>query len=79
MKVFKLIGFENYIIKDKILYKKSSVKKDKLCKFKYIEEREIKRTFKDTVEGYYLVKNNKSKFYTLTKLKHRLKLIKQTK
>ena len=71
MKTFKLIGFENYIIKDKILYKKAHKVKDKLCKFKYISEREIKRTFKNKIEGYYL----EGKFYPLKKLKHRLKAI----
>ncbi len=30
--------------------------KDKLCKFKYISIRKIKRTYKDGAEGYFLVK-----------------------
>lgn len=75
MNIFKLIGFENYIIKDKIMYRKAYKTKDKLCKFKYIEEREIKRSFKNGVEGYYLIYNRKRKFYPLTKLKHRLKRV----
>ena len=73
MIIYKLIGFENYIIKDKIMYRKAFKTKDKLCKFKYIAEREIKVSIKNNVKGYYLVRNNKTNFYTLTKLKHRLK------
>ena len=73
MIVYKLIGFKNYIIKDKILYRLSYIVKDKKVKFKYISERQIKRTYKNNVEGYYLVRNGKRKFYPLKKLKHRLK------
>ena len=70
---YSLIGFKEYYIKDKILYRKSYKVKDKLCLFKYISEREIKRTIKDGQVGYYLVKNGKRKFYSLKKLKHRIK------
>jgi len=75
MIIFKLIGFENYIIKDKILYRKEHVVNDKLCKFKYISERQIKISTKNNVKGYYLVRNNERKFYSLTSLRHRLKKI----
>lgn len=77
MIIFNLIGFDNYIIKDKILYKKSCKIKDNLCKFKYLSEREIKRSFKNGKEGYYLVRNEKRKFYPLSKLRHRLKHVEQ--
>jgi len=73
MITYVLTGFNNYIIKDKVLYRKSYKVKDKICKFKYISEREIKRTFKNGIEGYFLVKRGKRKFYPLNKLKHRLK------
>ena len=73
MIMYKLIGFSNYIIKDSILYRKAHKVKDKLCKYKYLSEREIKRTVKDGAEGYYLVRHNKRKFYSLVGLKHRLK------
>lgn len=73
MIMYKLIGFINYIIKESILYRKAHKVKDKLCKYKYLSEREIKRTVKDGAEGYYLVRNNKRKFYSLKSLKHRLK------
>jgi len=73
MKIFNLIGFSQYIIKDKIMYRNSYKVKDKLCKFKYISERVITRTIKDGVVGYYLIKNNKRKFYSLSILRHRLK------
>ena len=71
MIIYKLIGFKDYIIKDKIMYRKSFKTKDKLCKWKYIGERKIKISIKNNVKGYYLNK----KFYPLTKLKHRLKKI----
>ena len=75
MITFKLIGFKNYIIKDKIMYRNAYKTKDKLCKWKYISEREIKISFKNGIYGYYLVKNGKTKFYPLTKLRHRLKRV----
>jgi len=71
MIIFKLIGFENYIVKNKVMYRKSFITKDKLCKFKYISEREIKQTFKNGNKGYYL----NGKFHSLKKLKHRLKRV----
>jgi GR25 family glycosyltransferase involved in LPS biosynthesis len=74
MITYILIGFNNYIIKDKILYRDAYRIRDKLCKFKHISEREIKRSYKDGVEGYYLTKKGKRKFYSLKKLKHKLKL-----
>lgn len=75
MRIFKLIGFNNYIIKDKIVYRKAHRVKDELYKFKYIGEREIKISVKNNVKGYYLVYKRKRKFYPLTKLKHRLKRV----
>lgn len=76
MKIFKLIGFDNYIIKDKIMYRKAHKIKDFRCKFRYISDLKIKRSFKNNQIGYYLVKNNTRKFHSLKKLKHRLVLIK---
>jgi len=75
MIIYKLIGFENYIIKDKIMYRKAFVTKDKLCKLKYLSERQIKISIKNNVKGYYLAKDNKTKFYSLRILRHRLKKI----
>ena len=71
--IYKLIGYPQYYIKDKILYRKSYKSKHVLHILHYFEEREIKRTFKDGIEGYYLVKNNIRKFHSLKSLKHRLK------
>jgi len=71
MKIFKLVGFENYIIKDKIMYRKAHKVIDKLCRWKYISEREIKVSVKNGNEGYYL----NGRFYPLKKLRHRLKFI----
>ena len=75
MIIYKLIGFENYIIRDKIMYRKAFKTKDKLCKWKYIGEREIKISCKNGIEGYYLVKNKKTRFYPFKKLRHRLRKI----
>ena len=73
MIIFNIIGFSNYIIKDNILYRKKQKVKDKSCNFKYISERKIKRTFKNGIEGYFLVRNNKIKFCSLKSLRHRVK------
>ena len=70
---YTLSGFKEYFIRDKILYRKAYEVKDKLCGYKYISEREIKRTKKDGQIGYYLVRNGKRKFHSLKKLKHRLR------
>lgn len=75
MILYKLIGFNNYIIKNKILYRKSYTVRDKRCKYKSISERKINKTFKNNIEGYFLVRNNKRKFYSLKGLKHRLQKI----
>jgi len=62
---YSIIGFKGYVIIDKVLYRKAYVAKSKSCKFQYRAMRMIKRSIKDNVEGYYLVKNNKRKFYSL--------------
>jgi len=69
---YTLIGFNKYIIRDKILYRKAYKTKSKSCKFQYRNERKINKVFKGGVEGYFL--NNK--FHSLKSLKHRLKKIK---
>ena len=74
--IFTISGFCNYYIKDKILYRKAYKAKSKSCMWQYREERKINRAIKGGIEGYFLVKNGKRKFYSLKKLKHRLKLIK---
>lgn len=73
---YKLIGFDNYIIIDKIMYRILYITKSKSCKLQYRNKRKINRTVKQGIEGYYLVKNGNRKFYSLKKLRHRLKLIK---
>jgi hypothetical protein len=75
MIIYKLIGFNNYIIKDKVLYRKEFITRDK----KYILERKIKKTEKDNKLGYYLVRRGKRKYYELNKLSHRLKKVKEIK
>jgi hypothetical protein len=74
--IYTLTGFNNYIIIDKILYRKPYKTKSKSCQLQYREKREIKRTFKNKIEGYYLERNKETKFYPLKKLRHRLKLVK---
>ena len=71
--IYTISGFNAYIIKDKVLYRKAYKTKSTSCVFQYRNEREIKRVFKNGNEGYFLVKNGLSKFYSLKKLKHRLK------
>jgi len=66
---YTLIGFKEYYIKDKILYRKAYKTKSKSCVWQYRNERKINRTFKGGIEGYFL--NNK--FHSLKSLKHRLK------
>jgi hypothetical protein len=70
--IYTISGFKDYFIKDKILYRKSHKIRDQLCKWKYLKEREINRALKNGNEGYYL----KGIFYSLKKLKHRLKKVK---
>jgi hypothetical protein len=72
---YRLIGFNDYIIKDKILYKKSYICKSKLCELQFRKERKIKRIFNNGIEGYILTRNGKRKFYSLKRLKHRLKAV----
>jgi hypothetical protein len=74
MKQYKLIGFSNYIIKDKILYRKEYITKNN----KYISERSIKRVLKGGIEGYFLVRKGKRKIYSLKSLRHRLILCSTT-
>lgn len=71
--IYKLIGFNDYLIIDKILYRLEFKTKSKSCLFQYRNRRKINRTFKQNIEGYYLVRNGIRKFYPLKKLKHRLK------
>ena len=68
-------GFTQYLIIDKILYKKAKICIHENYKFQYRNMREIKRCVKNGNEGYYLEKNHIIKFYPLKKLKHKLKLV----
>ena len=70
--VFKLHGFTQYVIIDKIMYKKAKRVKDERYTYKYLDRLKIKKTLKDNQIGYYLVKNGKRKFYSLKKLRHKL-------
>jgi hypothetical protein len=71
--IYSISGFKSYLIIDKVLYRLEYKTKSISCQFQYRRKRKINRTFKDGVEGYYLVKNGIRKFYSLKKLKHRLK------
>ena len=71
--IYKLIGFNDYIIKDKILYRKSYQTKSKTYQWQFRTEREIKRVFNNGIEGYILTRDGKRKFHSLLSLKHRLK------
>ena len=68
-------GFTQYVIIDKILYKKAKICKSDACKFQFRKQRKIKRCYKNGIEGYYLEKQHKVKFYPLEKLRHKLKRV----
>jgi len=72
---YLLTGFNDYVIIDKVLYRKPYTAKSKSCEWQYRKMRKIKRVVKDGTEGYFLVKNKKRKFYSLASLRHRLKKI----
>lgn len=71
---YSIIEFKEYIIIDKILYRISYKTKSELCKWQYRKQRKINRSTKDNKQGYWLVKHKKRKFYSLEKLRHRLKI-----
>jgi len=68
---YAISGFNTYETIN-VLYRKAYKTKSKSCKWQYREKRKIKRTFNNTIEGYILVKNNKRKFYSLERLRHKL-------
>ncbi len=72
-KLFKIKGFPEYEIIDKILYRKAFKTKSKLTKWQYRDKRIINITLNNGIKGYILVKNGKRNWYSLTNLK--LKLI----
>jgi len=72
---YSIIGFSDYIIENKIMYRKAYVAKSVSCKFQYRDKREIKGCIKDGVEGYYLKKGKTKRFYSLKSLRYRLKKV----
>jgi hypothetical protein len=70
--IYRLSGFNNYIVIDKVLYRLPYITKSVSANFQYRNRRAISRTFKDGAEGYWLTKNKTRKFYSLKSLKHRL-------
>ena len=71
---FTISGFRNYIIINKIMYRKSyKVKLKDNRKWQYRNEREIKQTDNNGNLGYILVKNKSRKFYSLKFLRTKLK------
>ena len=73
--IYILEGFPQYEFRNKKLFRKS-YRTGKRGKWQYRVEREIIKSEKDGVEGFWLVKNRKRKFYPLNKLRYRLKNIK---
>jgi len=57
---YLLIGFKDYEIVDKILYRKEYITKSVSCKWQYRKRRKINRTYNNGVEGYYLIKSGKT-------------------
>ncbi len=71
--IYLISGFSQYFFKDKELYRKEYTVKMSNKNYQYRAERKIKRSFNNGIEGYILHRNGKRKFYSLTRLKHRLK------
>ena len=71
---YTITGFKDYIIIDKIMYRKSyKVKLKDNRKWQYREQREIKKTNNNGTLGFILVKNKSRKFYSLKFLRTKLK------
>ena len=58
-------GFNDYVIEDKILYRKAYKIKMSNGNFQYRQKRKIERIFNNGIEGYMLSKNGKRKFKTI--------------
>lgn len=70
---YTISGFRNYIIIDKIMYRKAyKVKLKDARKWQYREQREIQQTNNNGTLGYILVKNKVRKFYSLKFLRNKL-------
>jgi len=75
---FIISGFKNYIIINKIMYRKPyKVRLNDKRKWQYRNKREIKKVYNNGIEGYMLVKNKKRKFYSLNFLRRKLKRVKE--
>ena len=62
---YTITGFKNYIIINKIMYRKSyKVRLKDNRKWQYREQREIKKTNNNGTLGFILVKNKSRKFYS---------------
>ncbi len=72
---YKLVGFEDYEIWDKKMFRKAYSRVHSRYKMVFYAEREIKRTEKDGQTGYFLVRNGIRKFYSLKSHRHRLEKI----
>jgi len=70
--VFKIKGFTEYEIVDKILYRKGYKTKDRIKKWQYRNKRKINITTNNGIPGYILNRNNKRKWYSQISLRHRL-------
>jgi hypothetical protein len=73
--IYSLIGFSQYIIIDKIMYRKPYKIQMKNGNWQFRAQREIERIENNGSLGYKLIKDNqtKVKFYSLKSLKHRVK------
>lgn len=70
---FCIIGFKDYVIVDKQLYRKSFKVRMKNGNFQYRRQRLIEKTNNNGIEGYILTRNGKRQFYSLERLRHKLK------
>ena len=60
--VYVMQDFSQYIIIDKLLYKKAKKCKHESYKYQYRGQRKIKRCIKNGIEGYYLESKEKENF-----------------
>jgi len=69
---YRISGFNNYIIKNKVLYRKSYKVKTKTGNWQYREQRKINKINNNGVVGYKLVNKGNRKFYSLKSLHNKL-------
>lgn len=70
--MYKIKGFSEYEIIDKILYRKAFCTKSKSCNYQFRTKRKINISRNNGIDGFILVKNKKRKWYSLTNLRKKI-------